>query len=173
MLVSFLVPYRWNRGDYRFPRRLSVSLSSCLSVGPFGVRQLGFPNFSQSSFEILTWNLVQWWFVNPGSDNPEISIIRTKSAGTNFRSWTDGRFSNPENLLIRKYRTGTKMFRINESSLYMDLSWHNTDQVRDSSRLTYFYRSYCPLLKFRFANISLFVWDIDLKFGLWICLDII
>ena len=52
---------------------------------------------------------IQWWFVNPGSDNPEISLIRTKSAGTDFRSWTDGRFSNPENSLIRKYRPGTNV----------------------------------------------------------------
>ena len=52
---------------------------------------------------------VQWWFVNPGSDNPEISIIRTKSAGTDFCTWIDGRFSNPENLFIRKYRPGTNV----------------------------------------------------------------
>ena len=30
--VYLLVPYRWNRGDYRFPRRLSVCPSVCLSV---------------------------------------------------------------------------------------------------------------------------------------------
>ena len=29
--------------------------------------------------------------------------------GTDFRFWTDGRFSNPENLLIRKYRQRTNM----------------------------------------------------------------
>ena len=28
----FSVPYRWNRGDFRFPRRLSLCLSVCLSV---------------------------------------------------------------------------------------------------------------------------------------------
>ena len=44
-----LVPYRWNRGDYRFLRRLSVSLSLRPSVSPLDVRPLGFPNFSQSS----------------------------------------------------------------------------------------------------------------------------
>ena len=52
---------------------------------------------------------IQWWFVNPGSDNPEISLIRTKRAGTDFRSWTDWRFSNPENSLIRKYHPGTNV----------------------------------------------------------------
>ena len=38
---------------------------------------------------------------------------------------------------------------------YINLSWHNIDQVRVSSRLTYFYRSYCPLLKFSFLGFSL------------------
>ena len=49
-------------GDFRFPRRLSlcpsVRLSVSQSVSPLGVRPLGFPNFSLSSFEILTRNLV-------------------------------------------------------------------------------------------------------------------
>ena len=61
-------------------------------------------------YVLVLWYIyrhIQWWFVNPGSDNPEISLIRTKSAGTDFRFWTDGRFSNPENSLIRKHRPGT------------------------------------------------------------------
>ena len=33
---------------------------------------------------------------------------------------------------------------------YMNLSWHNTDQVRLLLHLTYSYISYCPLLKFKF-----------------------
>ena len=49
-----------------FPRCLSfcpsVRLSFCpsvsQSVSPLGVRPLGFPNFSQSTFEILNWNVV-------------------------------------------------------------------------------------------------------------------
>ena len=52
---------------------------------------------------------ILWWFVNPGSDSPEISLIRTKSAGTDFLFWTDRCFSNPENLLIQKYRPGTNV----------------------------------------------------------------
>ena len=63
---SLLVPYRWNRGDYRFLRllsvslsvRLSVSQSVRLSVSPLGDRPLRFPDFSRSCFEIFTWNLV-------------------------------------------------------------------------------------------------------------------
>ena len=45
----------------------------------------------------------------------------------------------------------------------MKLLWHNTDHVWVLSRLTYFYRSHCPLLRF---------WDIDLNFGIWIGIDI-
>ena len=52
---------------------------------------------------------LQWWFVNPGADSPEISLVRTKSVGTDFLVRTDGRFSNPENLLIWKYRPGTNV----------------------------------------------------------------
>ena len=55
------------------------------------------------------WFSIQWWFVNPGSDNPEISLIRTKSAGTDFRFLNDGWFSNPENSFIRKFRQGTNV----------------------------------------------------------------
>ena len=37
---------------------------------------------------------------------------------------------------------------------YINLSWHNTDQIWVWSRLTFFYRSYCPLLKFCFPEFS-------------------
>ena len=47
---------------------------------------------------------VQRWFVNP-----DISLIRTKSVGTDFHVRTNWRFSNPENSLIRKFRPGTKL----------------------------------------------------------------
>ena len=40
---------------------------------------------------------LQWWFVNPGSDSPEISLVRTKSVGSDFPVRIDVRFSNPEN----------------------------------------------------------------------------
>ena len=33
---------------------------------------------------IVFSDFLQWWFVNPGSDRPEISLVRTKSAGTDF-----------------------------------------------------------------------------------------
>ena len=46
---------------------------------------------------------------NKCSDDSLISLIQTKSAGTDFRFWTDGRFSNPENSLIQKYRPRTNV----------------------------------------------------------------
>ena len=36
---------------------------------------------------------IQWWFVNPGSYSLEISLVWTKSAGTDFYIWTNGWFS--------------------------------------------------------------------------------
>ena len=54
-------------------------------------------------------NIIQWWFVNPGSDSREISLVRTKSVGTNFHIQTNGWFSNPENSLIRIYWPGTNV----------------------------------------------------------------
>ena len=39
----------------------------------------------------------------------EILLIRTKSTGTDFCFRTNGRFSNPENSLTRKYRPGTNV----------------------------------------------------------------
>ena len=58
----------------------------------------------------------------------------------------------------------------------MNLSWHNTDEVWDSSRLTYFYRSYCPLLRFSFLDFSLQSFEIltsNLVQCIWICHHII
>ena len=59
-----------------------------------------------------------------------------------------------------------------------NLSWRCLDvlpsQVRLLSRLTYFQLSYCPLQKIEFSGLfSLVFCDIDLKFGLLICLDVI
>ena len=58
---------------------------------------------------------------------------------------------------------------------YMNSSWYtcNTDLVRVSSRLTYFDMSYCPLLKKNSKLFSVIFWDITLKYGTWICHNII
>ena len=52
---------------------------------------------------------------------------------------------------------------------YMNLSKHSTAQVPILSRLTYFYRSHCPLLKFSFPDFSLasfeiLTWDLVYEF---------
>ena len=40
-----------------------------------------FPPYSWFVLLIKTCQIwLQWWFVNPGSDSPEISLVRTKSA---------------------------------------------------------------------------------------------
>ena len=54
---------------------------------------------------------------------------------------------------------------------YMNLSWHNTGQVRLSLHLTFFYMNYCPLLKFSFLYFSLpsyiiLKWNLVYKFVL-------
>ena len=54
-------------------------------------------------------DFIQWWFVNPGSNNPEILLIRTKSVGTDLHVQTNGWFSNPENSIIRNYHPGTNV----------------------------------------------------------------
>ena len=88
----------------------------------------------QMVYTLSLWNvkyktetqiLVQWWFLNPGSDSLEISLIRTKSAGTDFVFWTDGRFSNPENSLIRKYRPGTNVSGL--TNHHCTCIWHFGD----------------------------------------------
>ena len=80
---------------------------------------------------------ILWWFVNQGSDSPEISLIRTKSVGTDFCFWIDGRFSNTENLLIRKYRPGTNLSGLTNHhcmcclhfiSLYLSIRFFNIVQ---------------------------------------------
>ena len=94
-----------NSSNYILVTYLSVIESKLIPCHCFRV-------LAYLSFWLYRWCAyirVQWWFVNPGSDNPEISLIRTKSAGTDFLYWTDGRFSNPENSLIRKYRPGTNV----------------------------------------------------------------
>ena len=61
-------------------------------------------------------------------NSPKISLIRTKSAGTDFLFWTDERFSNPENSLIRIYQPGTKVSGLSNHHCYTSdhVVQHNT-----------------------------------------------
>ena len=57
---------------------------------------------------------------------------------------------------------------------YMNLLWHNTDQVWVSLSLTIFLHELLSFAKISFSGLSSAVfWDIYLKFGLWIGIDII
>ena len=160
--ASLLVPYRWNRGDFRFPRRLSL----CLSVRP-SVRPSVCPSVCQSTrcpstrfselFSVVLWDIdlklvpYRW---NRGdfrfprrlslclSVRPSVCLsvslsVHSVSVHSVFRTF-----------LSRPLRYGLEIW-------YVNLSWHNTDQVRVLSRLTFFNRSYCPLLKFSFPGFSL------------------
>ena len=111
-------PYRWNRGDFRFPRRLSLCPSVRLSVCPSVRLSVHFVSV-HSVFRIFLSHPLRYW----------------------LEIW------------------------------YMDSSWHNTDQVWVSSRLTYFYRNYYPLLIFSFPGFSLpsfeiLTWNLVYEFAL-------
>ena len=67
---------------------------------------------------------LQWWFVNPGSNSPEISLVQTKSARTDFHKSTNGWFINPENSLIQKYPPGTNVSGLtNHHCTYIGDRW--------------------------------------------------
>ena len=111
------------------------------SVHPLDVRPLGFPNFSHSSFEILTWNLVHdfvfslWYMITVQLLSRLTYFYLSCCPLPKFSFWT---------FLSRLLWFWLEIW-------YMNLSWHNTDQVWLLSRLTYFYMSYYPLLEFRFC----------------------
>ena len=135
-------------GDYRFPSRQSVCLSVppsvCPSVSPLSVRQLGFPNFSQSSFEILTWNLVYEfvfkWF------RSSLTFVAFDLLLHELLPFAKIMFS------------GFFLCHLSRHWLeisYMNLSWRNTGQVQLLSRLAYLELSQCPLQKWSFLDFSL------------------
>ena len=86
-----------------------LQLSALLKQADSSKKKLTLTVRQDSNILSVMINVVQWWFVNPGSDSPEISLVRTKSVGTNFHILTNGRFSNLENSFIRKYRPGTNV----------------------------------------------------------------
>ena len=167
------VPYRCvigGGGDYRFPRRLSVRLS----VSPLGVRALGFPIFFLSrplrySLEIWCLNLswhntdqarVSWRFTHfHRSYNPLLKLSFSDFSLLSFEilTWNLVTFD----LLVQELLPFAKIqFSGFFSAAFWDIElkfglwifWLNTDQVRVWSSLTYFYRSYWPLLEFSFQT---------------------
>ena len=98
-------------------------------------------------FEILISNVCRW--INLGL----IQINRDSSRLIFFYRLVNALCLN---LLFQIFLS----YKISTSNLVNELSWHNTDQVWVLPRLTYFYMSYCPLLKFSFPDFSLSSFDI-------------
>ena len=113
--------------------------------------KFSFPNFSLPSFEILTSNLIY-----------EFDIIQIKLEFCHAWFTFTGVIVLCKNLVFRTFLCCCLRYWL--EIWYMNLSWHNAAQVRVTSRLTYFYRSYYPLLKFCF-------WTFQLKFCIWIAFD--
>ena len=155
-------------GDFRFPRRLSLCPSVCLSVRPSVCQSTRCPSTRFSElFSVVLWDIdlkFGMWI--------RLDIIQIKFKCLHAWPTFTGVIALCWNLVFRDFLC--RLLRYWLEIWYMNLSWHNTDQVRVSLRFTNFYRSYCPLLKFSFPDLlfSAVFWDIDLKFGIWICLDI-
>ena len=104
--------------------------------------EFSFLDFSLQSFEILTSNLIY-----------EYVIIHIKFEFRHTWPTFTGVIALFYNFIFQTFLCSLLRYWL--QIWYMNLSWHNTDQVRVLSLLTYFYRSYCPLLKFSFPDFSL------------------
>ena len=154
MHFRLLVPYRWNRGDFRFCPRLSFCPSVCLSVH-LSVRQsTGCPSTRFSKlFSVILWDIDLkfgiWICLDIIQIKFEFRYVWPTFIGVIALCW---------NLVSQTFLCCLLRYWL--EIWYMNLSWHNTDQVRLSLRLTYFYRSYCPLLKFSIPDFSLLSFEI-------------
>ena len=162
LIFALLVPYRWNRGDYRFPPRLSVCPSVRPSTWCLSTRFLcrlrsiaaHRDNFVRSKlFSVVLWDIDLKFGIWICHDIIQIKFDFCRVWPT--FSWVITLYKN---LPFRTFLSCLLWYW--PEIWYMNLSWHNTDQVRLLSRLTYFYMSYCPLLKFRFPDFSLSTLDI-------------
>ena len=173
---------------------------------PLCVRPFGFPNFSQLSFEILTWNLVYGfvltWYRSSSTFVPfDLLLLQTYCP---LQRFSFPNFSLPSfviltwnleyEFVLTRYRSSStfvpfdklllELFPLCKNLVFqtflfsllwywpeiwnMNLSWHDTNQVRLLLRLTYFYMSCCPLLKFRFpdflSSFDIFIWNFIYEF---------
>ena len=144
-----LVPYRWNRGTIGFLAVCqSVCPSLCLSVRPLNVSPLGFPVFSQSSFDIdLKYGI---WI--------RLVIIQIKCDSFYVRPTFTWVIALCKNSVARTFLSRLLLYWL--AIWYMNLSWHNTDQVWLLLRMTNIYMNYSPLLKFCFPDFSLSSFEI-------------
>ena len=121
--TCLLVPYRWNRGDFRFPRRLSLCLSVhpsvCLSVCQS--TQCPSTQFSKL-FSVVFWEIdlkFGMWI--------SLDIIQIKFEFRHAWSTFTGVIALCWNLVFQFFLC--RLLRYWLEIWYMNLSWHNTDQV--------------------------------------------
>ena len=111
-------------------------------------QRIRFPDFSLPSFEILTWI---WHMICH-------DIIQLKIEFCHARLNFTGVIALCYYLVFQTFLC--RLLRYWLEIWYMNLSRHNTVQVWVLSCLTYFYRSYCFLLKFSFPDFSLSSFEI-------------
>ena len=151
-----LVPYRWNRGGTLgfLAVRHSVRLSICPSVSQSVCQSTWCPSTPFSElFSVVLWDIdLKFGMWIP------LDIIQIKFEFRHAWRMFTGVIALCWNLVFRVFLC--RLLRYWLKIWYMNLYWHNIDQVRVSLRLTYFYRSYCPLLKFSFPDFSLLSFEI-------------
>ena len=166
-----LVPYRWNRGgggggDFRFPRRLPLCLSPTGETGgdfrfprrlPLCLSVCQSTRCPSTRFSEL-FSVVLWDIDLKFGMLIRLDIIQIKFEFPYAWPTFTGVIALCLNLVFRVFLC--RLLRHWLEIWYMNLSWHNTDQFWVSSRLTYFYRSSCPLLKFCFPDFSLLSFEI-------------
>ena len=148
----FLVPYRWNRGDNRFPRRLSVCPSVRLSVSQS--TRCPSTRFSEL-FSVVLWDIDLKFGILICLHIIQIKFDFDRVWPTFTCTWV---IALCKKFVFRTFLCHLLTYWVEIS--WMNLSWHKTGQVRLWSRLTYFYLIYCPLQKFRFPEFSLSSFDI-------------
>ena len=139
LIPTVLVPYRWGGGTLGF---LAVCHSICLSV----CQSTRCPSTRFSEiFSAVLWDIdltFGIWIC--------LDMIQIKFDFCRVPLTFTGVIALCKNFVFWIFLSRLLWYR---PEIYdMNLSWHDTNQVRLLSRLTYFYMSYCPLLKFCFRT---------------------
>ena len=133
---------------------LAIRHSVCLSVCPSVCQSTRCPSTRFSElFSVVLWDIdlkFGMWIC--------LDIIQIKFEFRHAWPTFTGVIALCWNLLFQVFLC--RLLRYWHEIWYMNLSWHNTDQVRVSLRSTNFYRSYFPLLKFSFPDFSLMSFEI-------------
>ena len=137
-------------GDYRFPRRLSF----CPSVRPSVSQSTRCPSTRFSEiFSVVLWDIDFKFGIWVCLDITQIKFDFGRVWPT--FTWV---IALCQIFVFRTFLCHFSTYWVEIS--YINLSSHNTGQVRLWLRLTYYNMSYCPLLKFRFPDFSLLSFDI-------------